>query len=155
MSLIIYSDKHKPPKGTNVITRNDAFFNGAVELSGSEIESTILSTIDKARYCSNKSFYGRSSDKIPVGKNQLSTGTKTLLNVINNPELCFDLRECGDNALELLPLITNGTVYWDIPFIAYIGNASCDIIYNNKHYTDFYEFLSTINEGRYDDDDED
>lgn len=119
---------------------------------GGYIESAILSTIDKARYCSNKSFYGRSSDEIPVGKNQLSTGTKTLLNVINNPELCFDLRECGDNALELLPLITDGTVYWDMPFIAYMGDANCDIIYNDKHYTDFYKFLGTINEGRYDDD---
>lgn len=152
MSLTIYSDRHRPPEGTHVITQNDVYFNGAVELSGSEIESTILSTIDKARYCSNKSFYGRSSDEIPVGKNQLSTGTKTLLNVINNPELCFDLRECGDNALELLPLITDGTVYWDMPFIAYMGDANCDIIYNDKHYTDFYKFLGTINEGRYDDD---
>lgn len=68
------------------------------------------------------------------------------------PEFCFDLRECGDNVLELLPLVTVGKVYWDIPFIAYIGDANCDIIYNNKHYTDFYKFLSTINEGRYDND---
>ena len=152
MSLIIYSNKHKPPKDTNIITKNDVYFNGATNLSGSKIESIILSTIDKAKYCSSKSFYGRSSDTIPVGKNNLSTGTKTFLNILNRPEFCFDLRECGDNVLELLPLIKTGKVYWDIPFIAYTGDATCDIIYNNKHYTDFYKFLSTINEGRYDND---
>lgn len=152
MSLIIYSNKHKPPEDTNIITKNDAYFNGAVNLSGSKIESVILSTIDKATYCSSKKFYGRSSDTLPVGKNSLSTGTKTLLNIISRPEFCFDLRECGDNVLELLPLITVGKVYWDIPFIAYTGDTNCDIIYNNKYYTDFYEFLSTINEGRYDND---
>ena len=39
MSLTIYSDRHRPPEGTRVITQNDVYFNGAVELSGSEIES--------------------------------------------------------------------------------------------------------------------
>ena len=103
MSLTIYSDRHRPPEGVNIITQNDVYFNGAVELTGSKLEAVILHHIDRARYCSSRSFYGISSDTVPVDKNQLSTGTKTLLNVLSNPALCFDLRECGDNALELLP----------------------------------------------------
>ena len=91
----------------NIITQNDVYFNGAVELTGSKLEAVILHHIDRARYCSSRSFYGISSDTVPVDKNQLSTGTKTLLNVLSSPALCFDLRECGDNALELLPLITS------------------------------------------------
>lgn len=152
MSLTIYSAKHKPPKEVNVITQNDVYFNGAVELTGSKVEYSILSNIDKARYCSNRSVYGRSSDKVPVDKNHLSTGTKTLLNILSNNTLCFDLCECGDNALELIPLITDGMAYWEMPFVAYVGNPDCDIIYGGKHYTNFYDFLSTINEGRYDED---
>ena len=58
------------------------------------------------------------------------------------------------HALELLPLITSGTVYWDIPFIAYVGDANCDILYNGRHYTDFYAFLGIINEGRCDGDED-
>lgn len=154
MSLTIYSDRHRPPEGVNIITQNDVYFNGAVELTGSKLEAVILHHIDRARYCSNRSFYGISSDTVPVDKNQLSTGTKTLLNVLSSPALCFDLRECGDNALELLPLITSGTVYWNIPFIAYVGDANCDILYNGRHYTDFYAFLGTVNEGRCDGDED-
>ena len=96
MSLTIYSDRHRPPEGVNIITQNDVYFNGAVELTGSKLEAVILHHIDRARYCSSRSFYGISSGTVPVDKNQLSTGTKTLLNVLSNPALCFDLRECGD-----------------------------------------------------------
>lgn len=148
MSLTIYSDKHKPPRDIKVITQNDVYFNGSVELMNSEIEAKILGSVDGVRYCSNRSFYGTSSDTVPVDKNQLSTGSKTLLNILNNSELCFDLCECGDNALELIPLITDGKAYWKIPFIAYSGDEQCDIIYGGKHYTNFYDFLGTINESR-------
>ncbi len=34
--------------------------------------------------------------------NCLSTGSKILLNLYRYPELCFNVMECGDNALELL-----------------------------------------------------
>ncbi len=34
--------------------------------------------------------------------NCLSTGSKILLNIYRYPELCFNVMECGDNALELL-----------------------------------------------------
>lgn len=148
MSLTIYSAKYKPPKNINVITQNDVYFNGAVELTNSEIEAKLLSDIDKARYCSERSFYGRSSETVPVDKNLLSTGTKTLLNILNDSELCFDLCECGHNALELLPFITEGKAYWEIPFVAYSDTPDCDIIYGKKHYTNFYDFLDTINEDR-------
>lgn len=42
MSLTIYSDRHRPPEGVNIITQNDVYFNGAVELTGSKLEAVIL-----------------------------------------------------------------------------------------------------------------
>ena len=36
MSLTIYSAKFKPPEDINVITQNDVYFNGAVELTNRE-----------------------------------------------------------------------------------------------------------------------
>ncbi|MDO5150614.1 MAG: DUF4869 domain-containing protein [Oscillospiraceae bacterium] len=154
MSLTIYSAFHKPPKEVNVISQNDVYFDGLTGLTGNEVEAKILSTIDKARYCSSRSFYSRASGTIALDKSQLSTGTKTLLNVLSSPDLCFNVCECGDNVLELIPLIVQGKIYWDIPFIAYTGNPECDIIYGGKYYDNFYDFLSTINEGRYDEDED-
>ena len=49
----------------------------------------------------------------------LSTGCKTVLNVLYFPEKVFCLKECGDNALEVLYGLENGAVYSDyavIPF---------------------------------------
>ena len=79
-----------------------------------------------------------------LNKNMLSTGTKTLLNIIQHPDKCFSVCECGNNALSLLPLITEGSIYWSIPVVAYNGDSACDIICNGKEYKDFYEFLESI-----------
>lgn len=144
MSLTIYSAKHMPPKGTNIIDINDAFFDAETDLGNTELEREILSKIDKARYCSTSSFYGRTTDKVSIPKDNLSTGAKTLLNIISHPEICFNLCECGRNALEMLPKITDGIVYWEIPVIAYSGDEKCSIVYCDKIYTDFYEFLEAV-----------
>lgn len=144
LSLIIYSYEHKPPKDTNIINFNDAYFDAETILNNTDIENTILSVIDKAKYSSPTSFYGRTTDKVAIVKDNLSTGAKTLLNVINHPDECFDLCECGRNVLEILPQITNGKVYWELPVIAYSGDEQCDIIYGNKRYTNFYEFLEEV-----------
>lgn len=49
----------------------------------------------------------------------LSTGCKTILNVLYFPNKVFCMKECGDNALEVLYGLENGAVYSDyavIPF---------------------------------------
>ena len=43
-------------------------------------------------------------DGIALGVNQLSTGCKTVLNVLYYPDKVFCLKECGNNALEILLL---------------------------------------------------
>ena len=72
------------------------------------------------------------------------TSEKTLLNIIQHPDKCFSVCECGNNVLSLLPLITEGNIYWSIPTVAYTGSSNCDIICNGKEYKDFYKFLESV-----------
>ena len=49
----------------------------------------------------------------------LSTGCITVLNVLYFPEKVFCLKECGDNALEVLYSLEAGTVYSDYAIIPF------------------------------------
>ena len=49
----------------------------------------------------------------------LSSGCKTVLNIVYFPNKVFSIKECGDNAIELLYQLNQGAVYSDyavIPF---------------------------------------
>lgn len=147
MSLTVYtSHKEVRDKKIKYIRINDIFFNSFTELTDSKITRIILSTIDKAEHNSKLTFIGRSSDLGALNKNFLSTGSKTLLNIVSHKDICFDVSECGNNALCLLPLIREGYIYWANPVAAYSGDGDCDILYNGKRYTDFYKFLERFGE---------
>lgn len=81
-----------------------------------------------------------------LNKSMLSTGAKTLLNIVTHQDKCFNVCECGNNALCLLPLIKDGSIYWEVSAVAYTGDGFCDISYNGKIYTDFYKFLESVGE---------
>lgn len=59
-------------------------------------------------YNSPATFIGRDPSLGALYKQHLSTGTKTLLNVLNHPDKCFSTIECGYNALTLLMGFTEG-----------------------------------------------
>lgn len=65
----------------------------------------------------------------------LSTGCKTVLNVFYFPNKVFCLKECGDNALEVIYNLKEGSVYSDyevIPFnmkeVWVCNGTKCEII---------------------------
>ena len=49
----------------------------------------------------------------------LSTGCKTVLNVLYFPDTVFCLKECGENALEILYSLEQGNVYSDYAIIPF------------------------------------
>lgn len=49
----------------------------------------------------------------------LSTGCKTVLNVLYFPDKIFCMKECGENALEVLYALEQGTVYSDYAMIPF------------------------------------
>lgn len=144
MSLNVYTDKSQIPKGMEYIGINDSFFDLETNLQDNPITHSILASIDKAKYNSELTFIGRSEGLGALNKTMLSTGTKTLLNIIGHKDICFDVCECGDNALSMLPLITNGNILWRYPTMCYNGDSSCDIVCNGISYKDFYEFLESV-----------
>ena len=143
MSLNVYTRKDFIPSGVVLIDSNDSYFEGCGLIPDTELSHLILREIDKATRASDLYFTPRNPDVGNLSRNNLSTGTKTLLNIINTPSLCFSLVECGDNALELLPLIRHGNVFWEHP-VAFVGAYdACDIVLNSQiSFSSYTEFLN-------------
>ena len=144
MSLNIYRNKSDIPDNIKLVTNNDLFFNAETSIKNTELAADILMKVDKAKYNSSLTFIGRTQELGALNKSMLSTGTKVLLNVIEHQGICFNIVECGDNALEFIPKIRTGYVLWELPVLAYKGDPDCDITYKGTHYTDFYKFLYAV-----------
>lgn len=104
----------------------------------------ILKTVDSANYNSDLTFIGRTKELGALNKSMLSTGTKILLNIIYHPEVCFNVVECGNNALEFIPILKERHILWEMPVVVCMSNQKCDIEYGGIHYTNFSNFLSKI-----------
>ena len=149
MALYIYTNKSKVPKDIKIVDFNDNYFNLNTLIQNSDLVKDILALIDKAVYNSDKTFVGRTKELGALNKSMLSTGTKTLLNIIMHPDVCFNTIECGSNALEFIPLIKNGKVLWEIPVLSTIPKDKCDIILNEtKYFTDFHSLQKYVLEKR-------
>lgn len=144
MGLKIYISVDEVPSGIRVVSNNDLFFNARTLLSDTDLVSDILSVIDKAKYSSDLTFTGRTKELGALNKSMLSTGTKTLLNIISYPDRCFNVVECGNNALQFIPKITEGHILWELPVVVCRNRIECDIDYRGRHYADFHEFLAQV-----------
>lgn len=143
MSLKVYTNREQIPVGTEYVNYNDKFFQ-SILLQNTDKTKVILSKIDEAQYNSDLTFIGRDKELGALNKENLSTGCKTLLNILSNPEICFDVVECGPNALELLCLVDNGCILWENPILHLIGNKTCDIETGGLRFYDFKSFLKCV-----------
>lgn len=142
MSLNIYTSEEQIPQGVKLITQNDLYFDGLTNLSDDAVSHMIMKTIDHAEYHSPLTFIGRDPHQGALNKNLLSTGTKTLLNILQYPSLCFDVCECGNNALCLLTKIQEGNILWRNPVMVYWDDDStCDFNFQGRVYEDVFDFL--------------
>lgn len=142
-------DEWDIPENIKVVKSNDAFFNVNTIIDNSELSQKVLANIDKAKRVSDVSFYGRSKEFGALDKSCLSTGTKTLLNVIQYPNICFSMVEMGMNAIAMLPLIKEGNLYTDNKVLLLnlsFDNDNCNICYRGKVFTKFSEFICYYNE---------
>ena len=142
MALQVYLSREEIPKGIRVIDYNDVYFNGYTNLGTSEFEEKVLKKIDQAKRTSDMTFLGRTERLGSLAKNCLSTGSKTLLNIYHYPELCFNVMECGDNALELLAGIKKGNILWEHPFVNLSRRVvPCSIECRGKYFSELGAFL--------------
>ena len=136
--LELYDSK----ENINVIMSNDLYFDAHTDLKDTELSNFIINRIDKAERLSEKTFKGRSDKFGALDKQCLSTGTKTLLNILQNRDICFNISECGQNVLSLLPLIKEGKIYCgrylNIPITD--ENIDCRIKFKGKVFNNLGEF---------------
>ena len=146
MSLHVYVNT-KPP--SDVVTDNDTYFDGHTELDPGERCAGVLRVIDKATYNSPATFIGRDTTLGALYKTHLSTGTKTLLNILNHPDKCFSTLECGYNAISYLLNFGQGSAFIPNTFIFSPGLTSnaIDVIWDGKHFaelSDLKKYLSEV-----------
>lgn len=116
--ITIFKNKKDIPGDREYVELNDVFFNQNTATRIDCRASDIVEKIDNSKligkYKMESKFNG-----VTLDIDCLSTGCKTVLNVLYFPDKVFCMKECGDNALEVLYGLEKGAVYSDyavIPF---------------------------------------
>ena len=116
--ITIFKDKQDIPQTMEYIELNDVFFNqNTVTLIDGQAEK-IIETIGSARLIGKYKIKSRFDD-ITIDIDRLSAGCKTVLNVLYYPDKVFCLKECGNNALEMLYGFEKGNVYSEYALIPF------------------------------------
>lgn len=97
---------------------NDVFFNQNTVIKLDKKAEQIIDKIDNSKLLGKYKIFSRFDD-VTLDIDQLSTGCKTVLNVLYYPDKVFCLKECGNNALEILYSLSNGNVYSDYALIPF------------------------------------
>lgn len=119
--ITIFKNRKDIPGDEEYIELNDVFFNQNTVSKLDDRANDIVEKIDDSRligkYKMESKFNG-----VTLDVDCLSTGCKTVLNVMYFPNKVFCLKECGDNALEVLYALEAGAVYSDYAIIPFDMN---------------------------------
>ncbi|MCM1534708.1 MAG: DUF4869 domain-containing protein [Clostridium sp.] len=131
--ITIFKDKNDIPQDMEYVELNDIYFNQNTAAKIDDKAEKIIEIIDEAKLISKYKIRSRFDDII-LDVDKLSAGCKTVLNVIYNPDKVFCLKECGNNALEILYRLTSGNVYSDYALIPFemeavnVQTSSCKTV---------------------------
>lgn len=120
------------------IFQNDLYFNlntGNEEMTQNEMN--LIMQVDGAKLTRDK----RIETKYGLGTiRNLSSGCKTLLNIIKNPDKVVCVEECGPNVLKIIFAMNNIKIYMSRPTLVEIPEDlkirfnDSDIVIGNKGY---------------------
>lgn len=118
-----------------LIKFNDAWFNihnQEYDLSTPE-NRKVISDVDNANYIRPGFVESNFCGKCVIRTEQLSTGCKTLLNIMNCKDKVFNIIECGDNVIDMIFELTEGSIFIPafIIIIAY-NDDKVNLISSNK-----------------------
>lgn len=116
--ITIFKDKQDIPQNMEYIELNDLFFVQNTAAVIDKQAEMIIKCIDGAELI-NKYKISSSFNDVALDIDKLSAGCKTLLNVLYYPDRVFCMKECGDNALELLYGFQKGYVYSEYAMIPF------------------------------------
>jgi hypothetical protein len=116
--ITIFKSKSDIPQEMEYVELNDIYFNQNTASMLDEKAKTIIESIDESELVSKYKIRSRFED-ITLDTDKLSAGCKTVLNVMYNPKKVFCMKECGNNALEVLFALSSGNVYSDYALIPF------------------------------------
>ena len=116
--ITIYKNKKDIPQDMEYIELNDVYFNQKTASILDERAEKIIEEIDGSMRVGKYKIRSRFDDII-IDIDKLSAGCKTALNVLYNPDKIFCLKECGNNALEVVYSLEQGNVYSDYALIPF------------------------------------
>ena len=132
--------KRTVPKDQKIIRINDVYFNNTTAQLLDDRAKEIIRQIDESELFDKYSIQSRfDGSKLNIDK--LSTGCKTVLNIMYNPDKIFDIAECGENALEVIYSLEDGKVYCDYPMIAFNMKQAEAVDVKNVQIFNEYEAL--------------
>lgn len=116
--ITIYKNKADIPEELELVILNDVYFNKNTVEMLDDCANDIMLKIDSAAMVGKYRFESK-FHKVVLDIDRLSTGCKTVLNVMYNPDKVFCIKECGENALDILYRLEAGQVYSDFPTISF------------------------------------
>lgn len=136
----IYKNERDIPENLELVKINDIYFNKYTVYLLDEKAKDIIFEIDgavmKGKYQISSCF----NEEI-INIDKLSSGCKTALNIVYNKNKVFSLKECGDNALDVIYRENSGNVYCEYPVISFEMSAVLVHDEKGKRKLDSYEEL--------------
>lgn len=116
-----------------VITANDSYFNRYTfqELDYNQAKD-IIKSIDGVDLLNDFKVKSQFTEG-EIDLSKLSTGCKTVLNVVTYPEEIFTAVECGLNALNVIYQKSIGKIYMKELITSITENIKCDILVIDKN----------------------
>ena len=114
----IYKNKSDIDDKDRLIELNDVFFNKFTSALIDNKAKEYITKIDGAVLVSKYKIKSKFGDMI-IDIDKLSSGCKTVLNILYNPDKIFSINECGDNALEIVYSLDKGNVYSEYAMIPF------------------------------------
>ena len=138
--ITIYKNRRDIPQEIEYIELNDIFFNKNTALLLDERAEKSIEQIDGAKLDGKFKIQSKFHQVI-LDVDHLSTGCKTLLNIMYFPDKVFCLKECGDNVLAAIYGLEHGSVYSEYAMIPFEMPpvSVCDS--TGSHVIDDYEEL--------------
>lgn len=137
--ITIFKNKNDIPQGVEYVELNDIYFNQNTARKLDDRAQNVIGIIDEVKLISKYKIYSKFND-IVLDVDKLSVGCKTVLNVLYNPDKVFCLKECGNNALEVLYNLEAGNVYSDYALIPFeMAAVSVQTSSGNKEIYDYEE----------------
>ena len=138
--LMIYKSKKDMPQDMEYVELNDIFFNKVTAAKLDKQAEKVIMQIDGAKLVGQYKIESRFNG-VTLDIDKLSTGCKTVLNVMYFPKKIFCLKECGDNALDVLYHLEQGSVYSDYAAMPFTIDAVEVVSSSGKTIIDNYEDL--------------